>query len=162
MESATRTEPDPSEVTASGEKVKKVRNSDAYDITELRGVTSFNDAKSLATEKFGELDNASDVMGSGFTVLNGSEKTRLIGVPFVILSMDFNAGDQGPFVSFLVVTKDNAKYVVNDGSSGIYAQLDEWFLRTSKAGGILVEGGLRKSDYEHPIYGPATTFYLNI
>lgn len=162
MPSATRADQEPTETTISGEAVKKVRNSDRYDITELRGVTSFADAKGLAEAKFGELDNAADAMGSGFSVLNGGDKARLIGVPFVILSMDFNSGDQGPFVSFLIVTKDNAKYVVNDGSSGIYAQLDEWFVRTAKAGGMLVEGGLRKSDYDHPIYGPATTFYLNV
>lgn len=158
MPSATRTELEATEA-ATG---KKVRNSDVYDVTELRGISSFDDAKRLASSRFEDLDNASDVMGSGFAVLNGADKTRLIGVPFIILSMDFNEGDQGPFVSFLVVTKDNAKYVVNDGSSGIYAQLDEWYLRTSKAGGIVVEGGLRKSDYVHEVYGPSTTFYLNV
>lgn len=137
------------------------RNSSVYSDTELRGITSFEDAKRLAAEKFGSIDDATDVMGTGFTVLNGKDKDRLVKVPFIILSMDFNEGDQGPFVSFTCVTEDDRKYVVNDGGTGIYRQLDEWFVRTGKGGGLFVNG-LRKSEYDHPEHGRSTTYYLSI
>lgn len=155
------------EARASGEweekQDKKPRNSDAYDITELRGISSFAEAQRLATEKFGTIDDASTEIGSGFTVVNNKEKDRLLGVAFVILSMDFNIGDMGGFVSFVAVTEDNRKVIVNDGSSGIYAQLEEWNLRTNKGGGLFVKGGLRKSEYPNPNgEGQSTTYYLNV
>lgn len=137
------------------------RNASLYSDTELRGISSFEEAKRLATEKFGSIDDATEVMGTGFTVLNGKDKDKLVKVPFVILSMDFNTGDQGPYVSFLCVTEDDRKYVVNDGGTGIYKQLDEWMVRTGKGGGLFVNG-LRKSEYDHPEHGRSTTYYLSI
>lgn len=137
------------------------RNASLYSDTELRGISSFEEAKRLASDKFGSVDDASEVMGTGFTVLNGKDKDRLVKVPFVILSMDFNTGDQGPYVSFLCVTATDQKFVVNDGGTGIYRQLDEWMVRTGKGGGLFVNG-LRKSEYDHPEHGRSTTYYLSI
>ncbi len=143
----------------------RTRNSDAYDVTELRGITSFDDALALVTEKIGDVTDAEKELGTGFRVLNGSDKDRLLGVSFIILSMDFNEGDQGAFVSFLCVTENNGKFVVNDGSTGVYKQLEEYRMRGGKPGGLLVNGGLRKSEYEKEIDGKMTkavTYYLNV
>lgn len=137
------------------------RNASLYSDTELRGISSFEEAKRLAEQKFGSVDDASAVMGTGFKVLNGKDKDQLVKVPFVILSMDFNEGDQGPYVSFLAVTSDDRKFVVNDGGTGIYRQLDDWMVRTGKGGGLFVDG-LRKSEYDHPEHGRSTTYYLAI
>lgn len=141
------------------------RNSDVYDVTELRGISSFEDALALAQEKMGDTINAEKELGTGFRVLNGPDKDRLLGVTFIILSMDFNEGDQGDFVSFLCVTEDGNKYVVNDGSTGIFKTLDEYRLRGGKPGALLVNGGLRKSEYEKEVEGKMTkavTYYLNV
>lgn len=145
------------------EQERAPRNSDVFGITELRGINSFEQAMALARETYGTVDDASTEIGSGFTVVNNKEKDRLLGVPFVILSMDFNEGDMGPFVSFVAVTEDNRKVIVNDGSTGIYAQLDEYYVRTNKGGGLFVRGGLRKSVYPNPNgEGMSTTYYLAV
>ena len=144
---------------------KVSRNSDVYDVTELRGISSFEDALALVQERMGETVHAEKELGTGFKVLNGSDKDRLLGVSFIILSMDFNVGDQGPFVSFLCVTENGGKFIVNDGSTGIYKTLDEYSLRGGKPGGLLVNGGLRKSEYDKEIEGKMTkavTYYLNV
>jgi hypothetical protein len=143
----------------------KRRNSDVYDATELRGISSFEDAQALVKERYGDILDVEKEMGTGFKVLNGPDKDRLVGTRFIILSMDFNEGDMGPFVSFLAVTEDNQKFVVNDGSTGLYKQLEEYALRGGKPGGLYVPGGLRRSDYETEVGGKmtkASTYYLNI
>lgn len=79
-------------------------------------------------------------------VLNGNDKDRLLKVPFFILDFRFNEGDMGKFVSARIVTKASEKFVLNDGSSGIYAQLLSASEKGVK-GGIACRNGLRKSDY---------------
>lgn len=144
---------------------RQPRNSDVYDVTELRGISSFEEALALVQEKMGDTVNAEKELGTGFRVLNGPDKDRLLGVTFIILSMDFNNGDQGDFVSFLCVTEEGNKYIVNDGSTGIFKTLDEYRLRGGKPGALLVNGGLRKSEYEKEVEGKMTkavTYYLNV
>lgn len=139
------------------------KNANKYDLTELRGIQSFDDAVALVKEKMGAeaVAEGADVLGNGFTVLPTSQKGKLVDTRFVILWVDFNQGDQGPFVSFGVVTEDGRKFIVNDGSTGIYKQLDDWYGRSEYPGGLLVNG-LRESRYIHPIHGAASTFYLNV
>ena len=150
---------------AAGDIGKAPRASDVFDVTELRSIGSFDDAIALLADKGESVTDASKEMGTGFRVLNGDDKSRLCGVSFVILSMDFNHGDAGDFVSFLCVTEENGKYIVNDGSTGIHKQLEEYRLRGGNPRGLLVPGGLRKSEYTKEIDGKptqATTFYLNV
>lgn len=142
---------------------KTPRNSDAFDVELLRGISTFEEARAIAATEWGEETDATKEIGTGFAVLNGKEKDRLVGTPFIILSLDFNEGDMGEFVSFLAVTEDNRKYVINDGSTGIHAQLKAWYEKTKKGGGILVRGGLRRSEYDNPNgEGRSTTYYLNV
>jgi hypothetical protein len=114
-------------------------------------------------------------------ILNGDDKSRLLGQPFFILDFRFNIGDQGDFVSMRVVTKNGDKYVVNDGSTGLYAQL-KTVAEKGVTRGIACRHGLRKSDYLycpecretlkkgenncvfHPDVTPkkASTFYIDV
>lgn len=97
-------------------------------------------------------------------ILNGPGKDRLVGVPFLIVDWSQNSGDKGRFVSLRVVTQDSAKYVVNDGSTGIMSQMDT-LEESGVKGGVVCRHGLRRSDYtytdpqgeEHP----ASTYYLD-
>lgn len=146
---------------------KPGKNASKYDLTELRGVDSFDAAVALAKAKLGaeSVVEAANVLGNGFTVLPTADKGKLIGVKFLMLWVDFNQGDQGPFCSFGIVTEDDRKLIVNDGSTGIYAQLDEWYGRSSYAGGLIVNG-LRESRYtytdDNGVEKGAVTFYLNV
>lgn len=137
--------------------------------SELRSVTSFSAAMALAEAEYGATLNASEEIGSGFVLL--ANKDRLIDEPFVILHMSFptsktyrdpETGLYANFVSAHVVTEHNDRYVMIDGGTGIYAQLDEWFVRTNRAGGLVVNG-LRKSEYDLPDgSGKGITYYLNV
>lgn len=136
--------------------------------SELRSVDSFEAALALAAAEYGSVIEAADEIGSGFVMLDN--KDRLIGERFVILHMSFPESgtfrnDLGEFVHFvaaMIVTERNDRYVLIDGGTGIYAQLDEWFVRSGRPGGLVVNG-LRKSEYDLPDgSGKGTTYYLNV
>lgn len=133
---------------------------------QLRAISSLTEALELA----GPIVDISETeLSSGFDVCS---KTLLIDVPFVILDWSFSTGEQGEFVSVIIVTRDGKKYIITDGSTGIYAQLKRLPRLTS--GVIGVAKGLRRSDYDRtdeqgqPIINDKTgkvergsTFYLN-
>lgn len=120
---------------------------------DLADITSFEAAIERAKELYGSIVTASDELGSGFAVLNKDDKMRLVGVPFFLLSWSFNLGDNGEFVSAVVVTGKHDRYIVNDGSTGIYDQLrresagDPDNGKPGRDGGMLAERGLRVSPY---------------
>lgn len=133
-----------------------------YTDDDLRGL-SFND---LA----GDAVDISTVLGNGFTLLRGDhDKARLIGVPFILVDWHFNAGDAGEYVTAYVITKNEDKFILNDGSTGVCAQLRAYTDRTGQSGGLGVRNGLRRSDYTIKVADrngelrdtPATTFYLD-
>ena len=128
-----------------------------YSEDEIKGLTSFGDAVALANEKGGITDGKD--LGIGLEVV---EKEQLVGVEMILLEWRFNSGDFGPFVSVTAMTKDNRKLVFNDGSTGIFSQLEE-IADTGKTGNIYLRKGLRKSTYDNPQgEGKSTTYYLAI
>lgn len=146
-------------------------DSATFSDAELRGIGSFEEAMALASDKFGGIVDAASEIGSGFVMLDNKDK--LIGEPFIILSMSFPEGDfrdadgvTSHFVVARLVTQHNDHFVITDGGHGIYSQLDEFYVRSGKSGGILVKGGLRKSEYEYTDdkgnVSPAVTYYLNV
>lgn len=148
---------------ATGEIVKANR---PFSDDELRNITSLDSIKALIGDK---VANATD-LGSGFAVLDTDQKRRLVDVPCLFLFWSFHLGTQGEFVSAHVVTlgangdvKD--KFIINDGSTGIYAQLKEFTDRTGDSQGMFVPKGLRASDYTYTDDDgkekPATTFYID-
>lgn len=135
----------------------------------LAEITSFDDALALVNDVFGgNIVEADKELGTGFAVLD--DKNRLIGVPFVAVKMDEHTSDLnggGLFVTMHVVTQDGRKFIVNDGSTGICAQVQELWKRKPELIGLplMVRRGLRRSDYtymdESGKAKPATTFYLD-
>lgn len=133
-------------------------------------IHSFDDAMALIGDVFGgEVVNA-ESLGDGFALLDKSQKDTLCGVPFVVLSAVFSEGDYkredgsvGTFVSLRIVTKDGRKVIVNDGGSGIHDQIKMlWSMHPETVGKpIACAKGLRKSEYDHPEHGKATTYYLD-
>ena len=110
--------------------------------------------------------------GSGFKLLN--DKSRLVGVPLLVIEWRFtaskkyvnDAGEPSEFVSAMVITKHGDRYILNDGSTGIAAQLrmvqDQ---RTAKGHsnpqvGLMVADGLTRSEYLNADGVPGVTFYL--
>jgi hypothetical protein len=124
------------------ELAAKVRNEDV-----LRDITSFDQAYALAAESYGGVVDASELLGTGFEVLNSEDKSRLLNVPLIVLDSRIHDGEQGEFCSLVVVTEQGARYIVNDGSKGIYLQVLRLREKTEKEGGWLVRHGLRQSEY---------------
>lgn len=131
---------------------------------DLRAITSFDDAVKLLGDT--PITDSAD-LGNGFTVLRKNDKRRLVGVPFLILSVDFLPGDFGKdFASMMIVTKGGEKLIVNDGSTGIADQLLQLRARINgPMRGIVCKHGLRVSDYEYEdtdgMRIPASTYYLD-
>lgn len=130
---------------------------------ELRMVESFDDVVRMTG---GQVANIADEMGDGFSVLD--DKMRLIGAEFIIVKYgehESEKSDGGKFTTIHVVTKEGGKYIVNDGSTGIHAQMSEKFGPDGEPFKFLyVPRGLRVSEYTYMDGGrekPARTFYLN-
>lgn len=155
---------------AADETIDETMEDVNFSDTELRGISSFEDAMRLAAEKYGDVIDAADEIGSGFIMLDNKDK--LVGEPFVILSFAFPEGDfldedgnPGHFAVVRLVTKHGDRFVVTDGSHGIYQQLEDFHIRSGRSGGLVVSGGLRKSEYKTEVNGvmqPAVTYYLNV
>jgi hypothetical protein len=130
---------------------------------------AFADALALAKEIYGEesVQLASDAIGDGFALTDN--KDQFIGKPCIFLKWTFSQGDfidpktkeKREFASIRVVTP-GGKYVINDGSTGICDQLRQFTMENfGRQGGLISARGLRRSDYEHPEYGSATTYYID-
>ena len=120
----------------------------------LREIVSFDDAYRLTLEYQGEIVEADQVLGDGFSVLKQEDKARLVGVPLILMEWDFYPGDFGSeFVAVRIAARNQdgttGKYVLNDGSTGIAVMLRKYQERTGKRGGLLVKHGLSVSDYEY-------------
>lgn len=113
---------------------------------ELLNLTSFEDAMRLVLEKTGDAVMAHDVIGNGFRMLD--DKSKLVDVPLMILEWKFLDGTFGQFVNMLLMTKNNEKFIVSDGS-GILPQLQEVTERTGRTAGLGVLHGFTKSEYEY-------------
>jgi len=140
----------------------------------MRSIDSFEAAIQTLADAGVALVKSSDY-GDGFVLLK--DKTRLVGVTFVIMGCRYAEGDYGKsFVILHVVTKPGEKYIVMDGSTGVRDQTEEWAASNGRGTivGTVVEEGLQKSSYDYcDLHGkaanvckcggpvtPATTFYL--
>ena len=141
---------------------------------ELREIDSAGAAVRLLADHGMVVTDLSEILGSGFDVLDTKEKSKLVNVEFLILDWHFSMGDKGEFVSLSVVARDGRKFIVNDGSTGIKDQIKA-LNDAGYSGGILVRKGLRASEYwmnpkdvteksSKPVEGweRAVTYYLGI
>lgn len=140
-----------------------------FDDLALSEISSFDDAVALVTADGTVIESASDVIGNGFAILK--DKSLLCGVELLFLGWSFNAGENGEFVSCYVVarmpgSKVPSKFIVNDGSTGLFKDLRNYTTKTGRNKGLHVAKGLSRSDYtyedkETGEQRPATTFYLD-
>lgn len=147
--------------TATGEVVSV----HSVNTDQLKSIASFEDALAVMRETYGEtaVVLASDALGDGFALLQ--EKDSLIGVGCAFISWNESLGDFGPFVAARIVTEDNRKVVITDGSEGIYRQLSTFSQETGRNGGLVARHGLRRSDYTYTDdkgqERPAKTYYVD-
>lgn len=146
------------------QEIEKVHPSIAPEA--LAEITDFASAVDLAQSVYGQENVvvASDVLGDGFKMLDN--KSQLLGLGFFAVAWNFSMGDHGEFVAVKLVTEDNRKLVITDGSTGIYAQLAAYSKNTGRYGGLFVRKGLRVSEYtyedEKGDEKDARTYYLDV
>lgn len=137
--------------------------------TQLRELTSFDDAMRLIQEELGaKVHSVEEEIGTGFVILD--DKSKLEGMDFLAIMWEFHSsGDYsqvdpesgielpGQFVSVHLMTKAplqgymGNKYIINDGSKGgIRDQLAEYSNRhDGKRVGLVCMGGLAVSEYDY-------------
>lgn len=123
-------------------------------------VTDLNEARAA----LGVVVDISELLGDGSEFIK--DKNVLIGSPFMILDWRFNKDGSGrEYVNVLVMGSNGEKVRFNDGGTGVYAQIKAIQDECGKVG-VMVKGGLRKSDYtfenEKGVKTAAITFYLAV
>lgn len=113
---------------------------------EMRDIASYEDALALATAVHGDVLDIAQELGTGFALLK--DKGKLEDQEFVLIQWRFTAGDFAKgFVSAALVTKTGDKYIITDGSTGIFQQLMNLSQETQRFGGVKVPNGVRASRY---------------
>lgn len=112
-----------------------------------------------AMARFPEVVSTLDILGDGFQLLE--DKMHAVGKEFLILDWKFILDSNGnpKFVSLRAMTPNNHMIRINDGGTGIFAQIQE-LEKKGIHGGVICYKGLRVSEYDHPTAGPSKTFYL--
>lgn len=126
-------------------------------------VDSLTDARLILESHYGQILDIATEFGDGAEFMD--DKSKLIGIPFVILDWRFivDKKTQNEYASVLVMNTEGSKARFNDGSTGVYAQLKTLTERYGVTGGVQCRHGLRKSDYTTEVNGKATsatTYYL--
>jgi len=132
----------------------------------LAEITTFEEAL-LAAQEVGFVVDASD-LGDGFALLK--DKNQLVGKDLIVMSVRFNVGDMGKYAIIRVVTSENKKYVLTDGSTGMCSQLEQIASKLEAKGvtmaALRCRRGLIRSDYEVEDHKgnmiPATTYYFDV
>lgn len=132
---------------------------------------SFADALTALTTVGATPDTASTVLADEWPLI---EKDSLVNVPFLLVQWAISnpeASENGQYIVARGMTKENQRFRISDGSTGILAQLVSLTVGRMKDGhpapnsGLLCEKGLRRSDYKTTDAAGkainASTFYIN-
>jgi len=154
------------ELPARGEIVRSAPRSSV--LKSSHGEATFTDEQLKQLNFFEvakEADRVDDVLGQDQfgPLLDKSTKNRLVGLPFIAVKWEFHKGmgTDGEFVSVWILTEQNARYILNDGGTGVYAQLKAYTAETGRNSMLRCDRGLSRSDYDHPEFGPAITYYID-
>ena len=138
----------------------------------LADVKTFADALALLSDAGIDVVSTTEY-GDGFVMERNLRS--LVGIDFVILDTQFSTGDFGEFVILRIVTTDDRKLIITDGSTGICQQMRDITSKAGRTTGFAVKGGLVESNFRfneqtgnvvrpgEPGYEqgkPATTYYL--
>lgn len=142
------------EVLASETESKSV-----YTPGQFSSVKSFSDALKLATTVHGSV-----VETNAVRVMRIEDKKRLVGLPLILMEWStlWSEENDRDYVSALVVVLEReegtdesgkkieektSKWILNDGSTGIYKELTAYTENTGLSGGVVCRAGLRVSEY---------------
>ena len=123
-------------------------------------------------EFWGQAGGVVEFEGSDWDLVK--DKHDLVGKPFVIADVRFYTGKFGDACAVMAMleTRDQRKVVFNDGSTGVFRQVESMVRRHQRRGGFRCPNGLRASEYQYvekdfdgkPLPGAeeirSTTFYI--
>lgn len=121
--------------------------------TDLSEMDSWETAMSFVDAAFeGGVVNGADELGTGFRIADEDDKLKLCDATLVFVQWTFNPGDYGEdYVSINAIQRhDNgsiSKWVINDGGTGLCAELKAYTKKTGRSGGMGFPKGLRVSKY---------------
>lgn len=135
-------------------EAKELRQLSFSDLLHQFGNQAVVASEVIETDQFGML-------------LDKDNKALLVKQPMIIVKWDFYPGDFGKeFVSAWVITQDDKRYILNDGSTGICDQLRELTDRTGRKTMLGCPKGLRVSEYDYTLptgaVTRAKTFYIDL
>lgn len=135
-----------------GGRTREVARLRTFSDTDLGAIDSWDAAMAMAKAAYGDVVNGADALGNGFKLASDDDMERLCGVPLLLLEWDFYPGDFGKdFVSIRAVQKLDdggvAKWIINDGGTGICDQLQAHQTETGATGGLGLPKGLRVSKF---------------
>jgi hypothetical protein len=153
--------------------VTEPKTTDVERLFNYRDIKSVKDYLAAAQISLADIPAAADVLGEGFVELRQLEKRRLVGVPLLFLDWKFvdsdkfaTGGEANEFVYVKILTMDDRKYAIVDGSAGIARQLREYTDWSNTTGPLMVHKGLTESQYEtEDTKGnkiQASTFYVDL
>lgn len=125
------------------------------------------DLKELSLDQLVELLGASEVTDIIPTDQYGpiADQALLVGKPFMLVHWEFHEGDFGEFVSMWIMDLEGHRYIVNDGSTGIYQQLRETTDKKGVNSMVVCRHGLKESSYMYTgpdgKERPAKTYYID-
>jgi hypothetical protein len=123
--------------------------------------------KELSLDQLVEMMGASEVTDIIPTDQYGpiADQVLLVGKPFMLVHWEFHEGDFGEFVSMWIMDLDGKRYIVNDGSTGIYQQLRETTDKKGVDSMVVCRHGLKESSYMYTgpdgKERPAKTYYID-
>lgn len=119
---------------------------------ELRSISDFNTA-SYKLWECGAFTDDQLAEFTGFGILPGNQKERLVGITFLIIQFEFKVGKyDASFVDCHIVTTNNEKLILRDSSQGIHEQLKLLLAQRIRSHrhrphqGVYVRKGLRYTD----------------
>lgn len=140
----------------------------------IQEVGSYLDAMRLLTEELGaeQIGDSLD-LGDGYPILD--DKGKLEGQSLIFIDWTFIPSDKVPalkegeelwpgrgfFTTARVVTSDNRKFRVNDGSRGMHQQLWEYSQKTGRQVALVARGGLKGSHYTLDDGTTGLTYYID-
>lgn len=122
-----------------------------WSFEQLSSLETWDEAIGLIQQEYGTLEDISDVLGDGFKLIQ--DKSKLVGLPLLLMEWTVNKGDFGLFVSVRAIARNPAdktpwKVIFNDGSTGIAEQLARYTQTRHRSGGLIAQNGLRDSEYK--------------
>lgn len=145
------------------------QKSQIVDQIDWSSIVSAKDAFQALADLGIQVTNASDY-GDGFKLIEDKDKGKLVGVPFICVNARIANGSFGDFSILHVITKNNDKYLIVDGSTGIHKQVSNHGRAVFI--GLMCEDGLTVSEYDYEVRDPKTgeltgekrpakTYYIN-